>query len=214
MGLPNILVIHYKDEPLEGIVKKIKNTYEDPIKSNIIIPNSTQNRFAYSNLVAWEYFSSAGGFSNAYVYFRFPRRLLFPTHYTLTGTDISGKYYQKKWKVYGYNAGEENDDTKWTLLAEHESTVDTFCGVELFCSTEKRSTTYQVTPIDKGFEYIRFQATEVYDSSKVFFITSATDFFGTLVNKRFLYNRSVYRKCTIHEALSYIRYLIISALYS
>ena len=160
-------------------------------------------------MVSWEYYTSVNSLEKAYIIFRFPGRFLFPTQYTLRGR--YDWYYQKKWTVHGYNSGEENDSSKWTLLGNNESTADTFCGNGPTCNSNNNPTTFSLIPTNKGFEYIRFQTTESYSSSNVYFITSATEFFGTLskTNKlKVIKNKvSVYRMCTLRESLLFMRLL-------
>lgn len=206
MGLDFTFTIKYKGNSLEGIVNEIKKHYTDPIASNIIIPNSS--RSGYNGLVTWGYYSSdCQYFKDGFASFRFPGRFLFPTHYTLRG-HISWTY-QKKWNIYGYNSGEENDNKTWTLLGSHESTDDTFCGNSTSCNSDTKTSTFSLNRTIKGFEYIRFQ-TLISSKGSYCFITSATEFFGTLSTKNILPSSkckvSVYRKCTPYEFLSFLRY--------
>lgn len=210
MSLPDPLTIKYEGVPLAGIINKIKNTFTDPISSNIVVPFSTQA--GYEKLITWSAdYSSNSGADKAYVYIRFPGRFLFPTHYTIRGMTNIAYFYQKKWTVYGYNAGEENDASKWTVLAENESTSSTFCGNGASCIKEGRSTTFSMISTKKGFEYIRFKTTES-SGSNLFFVASAIEFFGTLSTKNVSPNNgkqkvSIYRVCTLRESLLFIRYL-------
>ena len=209
MSLADPLTIKYEGKPLEGIVKHIKSIYSDPIGSNIIATEAQTSDAKY--LVTWNEMTSFSCNEKAYSLFRFPGRFLFPTHYTITG--VFDWYYQKKWTIHGYNSGEENDKSKWTLLGENESTSDKFCGTAEKCNSNTPAT-YSMKPTNKGFEFIRFQSeiSSHSDASYSYFITSATEFFGTLskTNKvtTVKIKVSIYRKCTLKESLSLLRFFM------
>ena len=216
--IPDTLNAAENGDPMSGIIKKLYGYSSDLINDNIVVASGTPScpscgTVSYS--VTWEGDFSSGGIPNNFIIIRFPGRFLYPTHYTIRGVSKSW-CFQKKWSVYGYNSGEENDESKWKLLAQNESTADTFCGNNDACITTKKATTFSVKQVNKGFEYIRFNTTEATQGCSSF-ITSGIEFFGTLsTNGRLNLNSkkvvSIYRKCTFRESMFYLRYLTLSAI--
>lgn len=180
MLLPKTIYARVDFNPLDGIINKIKKYSDDPISDNIVVPSALQSGWGSCNYsITWDgNFASLSGENKNYLIIRFPERYLFPTHYTIRGTSVA-YHYQKTWTVHGYNKGEENNKDSWTLLADNESTFDTFCGNEEGCITTRRSTIFSMIPSKKGFEYIRFTTTSTITSGD-HFTTSGIEFFGIL----------------------------------
>ena len=179
MKIPDPIVVQENGAPFEGIINEIKKYSSDPISENIVVPSSSGNSAGHNCAVTWAgVWSSMPGAANAFLEIRFPGRFLFATHYTIRGCSDSC-IYQKKWILFGFNSNEVSDASKWTTLAENESTADTFCGSSSTCSGGKESTIFSIKPINKGFEYVRFKTT-ASSSSSIYFITSAIEFFGRL----------------------------------
>ena len=215
MKIPDPIVVQENGAPLEGIINEIKKYSDDPISENIVVPSSSgKNAGDDDYAVTWAGdWSSPSGEANAFLEIRFPGRYLFATHYTIRGASSSYWTYQKEWTLFGFNSNEVSDASKWTTLAENESTADTFCGSGSLCSGGKKSTIFSIKPINKGFEYVRFETT-ASSSSNLIFITSAIEFFGRLSSspnqKKSKCVVSIYRKCTLRESLSILRFQMIT----
>lgn len=193
MKIPKNIFANVGFDPLDGIINKIKKYSSNPIDDNLVVPSAVTSKFGVCNsTVTWDgNFATNDG--NPYLTIRFPDRYLFPTHYTIRGTSVNYEF-QKTWDVHGYNKGEDDDSSKWTLLASNESTFDTFCSNGANCITTKRSTVFSMIPTKKGFEYIRFTATSTL-GSVIHFTTSGIEFFGSLS----VYNKMPIYRC--HESI-------------
>ena len=108
------------------------------------------------------------------------KRFVFLSGYSLRGTN--NYFYSKKWRVEGFNEDEENDKTKWALLARNTSSERNYCNnVANNCGSTAYAT-YSVDLLNKGFQYIRFTGEEASDGggSSCRFGTSAIELYGIL----------------------------------
>ena len=127
MILPNIISVTRSDShSLSGIINEIVNTYniKDPISSKIVIPSSSNVVDGdVKTLVLWDSFlwRAAHG-KEVYFQLKFPKRYIIPIAYSLRGIlSPIERCYAKRWVIYGFNKGEENDRNKWDVLAENTS---------------------------------------------------------------------------------------------
>ena len=187
MKIPSIINAKDTSNPLNGIIKKIKDYSSDPISDKIIVPYAVPSYWGNcKNPIMWDGDFATNDQDRAYLIVQFPNRFLHPTHYTIRGVQTAGYHYQKEWEVYGYNKGEEDYPSKWWIISKNVSTKDTFCGADECCVTTRRVSLFPMTVASKGFEYIRFKATLGYTSTNRF-TTSAIEFFGTLSTKKYLH---------------------------
>lgn len=190
MTLPNVIgPINPNGNTLSGIINEIKNKYgfKDPISSKFVIPNSSYvNPGNVETVVLWNantFRTRLKSSEDVFVELWFPNRYLYITAYSLQGISDNTIYYQKEWKVEGYNQGEENVRSKWVLLAENTSSQGDFCGTGAYCSGKKIAT-FTTKKVNKGFQYIRFTGTQnSYEDGFLTFAASAIDVYGTLTSK-------------------------------
>ena len=191
MTLPNVIGATQRDNSsLSGIIYEIVNTYKikDPISSKIVIPSASSNTDGnVRTLVLWDSFlwrtvKTIG--VEPYFQLKFPKRYVIPTAYSLRGIlSETERCYTRKWVIYGFNKGEENDRSKWDVLAENTSDEHSFCGTSIYCNTDEVYT-YQMKPTSKGYNYIRLTALESSCGTRwnnVHLATSGVDIYGTLV---------------------------------
>ena len=185
MDLPDtIKYLSSKGSPPDGLINAIKNVYHisNPLTSGIInlSPSSTDSGNVQTvvlwNSNLWQTKREEG----PYVQFRFPERFVFLSGYSLKGND--GGYYSKKWRVDGFNEGEENNKTKWTLLARNTSAEKSYCGRGDYNCGSTAYATYSIKSQYKGFQYIRFTGEEASNGggSSCKFATSAIELYGIL----------------------------------
>ena len=217
MKLPIVIgPIEPNGNTLEGIFNEIKTKYSisNPIKSRIVVPSASSNCYNSdpNTLVLWNYQYWLSNISDEipYAQLHFPGRKLQITSYSLrgvTGTE-NGYYYQKKWKVEGFNEGEEEDKNKWDILAENTSSEGDFCGTGYSCKSQSIAT-FSTKKTRKAYSYFRWTALEPSHSNYLRFATSAIEVYGTLFLSKLTctHNRCIYGQST---RFVYLYVLIIS----
>ena len=187
MSLPKVIGPVYPNNDLSGIIYQIKNVYNiaNPISNNIVVPSSSKITVGViETMIMWnadcfQTFLVRG--QNVYFQLEFPNRYIYPTAYSIRGVPSSyGRYYAAKWKVEGFNFGEEEDKNQWKLLAENTSSEGDYCGHNIVCDGKKIAT-FPIPKTNKGFRYIRFTPLESSgDDEYMHFTSSGIDIFGTL----------------------------------
>lgn len=186
MGLPYGI---YSNKPegnsLRGIIYQIVNKYgiKNPLTSKIIeLDSPTTKGGELETIVLWNndcwktYIEKP---NEAYVQMKFPGRFLFPSAYSIRGTNVSS-HYAKSWDVFGFNEGDEENRNNWELLAKHTAAEGNFCDNIKLCNT-KAIATYMISQRTKGFRYIRWSATESSTSNiDNHFATSGIEVYGLL----------------------------------
>ena len=189
MTIPHIIHVESKGNYLSGIINEIKTKYNfsNPIKNGMIIPTSSKEELGdVGTVVLWNenVFRTRLEGDNIYVQLMFPNRYLFINAYSLRGIYDEEHYnrdYAKKWRVEGFNVGEEDDRRKWTLLAENTSSEGDYCGTGMYCQSLNIAT-FTTKRINRGFRYIRWTATASSNpGSYLNFATSGIDVYGKLI---------------------------------
>lgn len=187
MSLPKVIGPVTPKDGLLSIIYELKNTYEiaDPISKNIVIPSSSKvNQGNIESMINWNAEVFQTGLKkgeNVYFQLAFLSRYLFPTAYSIRGVPSNlNRFYATKWKVEGFNFGEEEDEKKWVLLAENNSSEGDFCGTGKNCNGKKVAT-FRTKETKKGFRYIRFTSLDTSgDDGTIHFTSSGVDVYGTL----------------------------------
>ena len=212
--LPNVLgPILPKGDTLEGLFYEIKTNYsENPIEDRIVLLNSSIFDGNINNVILWKG-DWASGINSSSLEMYFPLHYVFLTNYTMRSplNHNATWYYQKEWRVYGYNEDTRADPNKWTILHEGESSDTVFCGTEKFCNYQMTNT-FQTNPIFStiGFKYIRFETT-VPSGRNIHFITSGIDLYGVLnIDKKYPYPQ---RMCTFFYRFQLSHFYTMSSIF-
>ena len=187
MTLPSVIgPINSKGNPPDGLINEIKTKYSiaNPITAGIVTPTaSATQKGSVDTVILWDSFNWYTSIdSGSYLQLFFPKRYIFLSGYSLRGI-ADGFHYQKKWRVEGFNIGEENDKDKWTLLARNTSTERSFCNNNGCNNNGCQSTsiaTYSIPQINKAFQYIRWTYEEPSCSGYERIATSGVELYGTL----------------------------------
>ena len=187
MSLPSTIgPINPNGNTLCGIVNHLREQYSisDPVESRIIVPNASSTNQGNINTTLMHTNSvwNTKSDSPPYYQLQFPGRYLYPIGYSLQGvTQSNVKWcYSKRWRVEGFNPGEENDPSKWDLLARNSSSEQNFCLQQTGCQTLSIST-YNMKKPKKGYQYIRWTSEELSCAAVTNrFTTSGVDVYGTL----------------------------------
>ena len=188
MGIPGQITVEPNGNALNGIIYEIKSRYDpNPITSGVIKPSSegtdSSSETDISNtIVEWEkscwlsLTSSQKPFYQVY----FPKRWIQITGYSLRG--CSKWAYPKKWKVYGFNEENKNDQSKWDELGDNVSTSSQpYCYTNSdTCTTNYAVGTFTTKKMNKFYQYIRFVSTQSSQTTYPRFVLSGLDVFGTL----------------------------------
>ena len=185
MVIPSVIgPIDSGGNPPDGIINAIRNTYSisNPITEGIVVPTASSTQYGtVGNVVMWNStLWSTPQMTNPYLQLEFPKRLLFITGYSLKGHAGNSYCYQKSWRVEGFNKGEEEYPSKWTLISQNTAAEKNFCGCSTKCNS-KAIVTYKTAQQSKGFQYIRWTAESTYCSaSSVRFLTAGIEVYGKL----------------------------------
>ena len=196
---------------LNGIIYMLKNSLKiNPIKEKLVIPSSSSNNNKASVLVNWDSFSfSAGDKSLPWVQLSFPKGYIIPTAYSMRGSSNKGYTYSfpTSWDVYGIKEGDENDESKWKLLATNKSSESSYCNPTTpggGCNSTSVGT-FTLQPMqatEQGFKHLRWrQKTSSYDGATIFPI-SGIDVYGTLFT--FPRKCTVYYRCSSHSLITVV----------
>lgn len=178
---------------LNGIIYELKNKYKiDPINDNYIIPSAVNDKQGTrTTIVTWSSYiyraaGSNGDKNDAWVQLTFPRGYIFPTAYSMRGvySTKSSPCFAKSWDVYGIFDGDLNDESKWDLLGQNDTSQSIYCQylLENRCH-DKRVGTFTLKPLPSiiGYKHLRWRARENCKSScKYSFATSGIDIYGKL----------------------------------
>ena len=217
MTLPDVIKYTSSNgNPPDGLINAIKTVYgiENPLTAEIIkLDKSSTYKGNIETVVLWNSGWRTNTEVDSYVQLQFPKRFVFLSGYSLKG---SGGFYSKKWRVEGFNQGEENDKSKWILLARNTSTERGFCGNEGSNCGSYSFVTYCVNLLNKGFQYIRWtgESSSNDGSSSCRFSVGGIELYGTLstVNslaKRKTRNFCTYRACLIYVSSSFVLFTYI-----
>ena len=190
---------------LNWIIYKLKNNHNipNPIQSGYIIPSSIGSDSSYANIdntiVDWSKscWVSVDTNPNPFYQVYFPKNWIHITGYSLRSCHI-GLCYPKKWKVYGFNEDNKNDQSKWDELGENISTSSQpYCYTTSGnCNTNYAVGTFTTKKTNNVYQYIRFVLTKSSCSSISRFILSGFDVFGTLSSTRlFMFPRKTICTC-------------------
>ena len=197
MSLPDVIgPISPNGDDMNGIIYTIRQTISDPISSGIIKATGTGS--SNPNNVVLSSSSSYWGSSNSigsYIQFEFINRHLKPTHYSFRG--CLGLCFAKTWKLFGFNDGEENDDSKWILLGDNASSGSSYCEPRSGegCGNENVGT-FSVLPTNIGFRYFRWTLKECSCSGNYHMTYRGIDLFGTLSTNQNHFSESIADKCS------------------
>ena len=188
MSLPDIIgPISPNGDDMNGIIYHIRQIIPNPISSGIIQVSSCETHNGNANdmvlcseSIYWQSKSIAGSF----IQFDFINRFLKPTHYSLRGWENS--CYAKRWKIFGFNSGEETDNSKWFLLGENTSVGSNFCGGSTYCGSNNIGT-FSVRVSDIGFRYFRLITEEPSCSGSYHMSMRGIDLFGTLSRQQCIF---------------------------
>ena len=190
MSIPDkIGPINPSGNSLSGIINHLKEQYSinNPREKGIVVPTASSTYQGSIDTVVTHGSSVwiTAHDSPPYLQLQFPGRYLFPVGYSLRGVKAGNTWcYSKRWRLEGFNPGEENDTSKWDLLARNSSLEQNFCLNEAECQTLNVST-YNMRPTRKGYQYIRWTGEEMACKEIKFrFSTSGVDVYGTLSTKQ------------------------------
>ena len=204
MVFPSVIGIEPNGNGLNGIIYSLKNNYgiTNPIESGIIELTSTQSYSGSieNTIVGWEKvcWVTYLNYSNPYYQVYFPKGRIEISGYSLRGCG-EGWFYPKKWKVFGFNDDDKNDESKWDELGENFSTSSQpYCyTTNTNCITNYEVTTFTTKKMNKLYRYIRFVSTESSCSTDFSrFILSGFDIFGVLYFDDLKYFNRYYNGCT------------------
>ena len=216
MGLPLVIgPIEPKGNTLEGIFDEIKTKYNisNPVEKGIVIPSASSTGFGTINtIILWdsEAWANKLGDEIPYAQIHFLGKKLQITSYSLRGVYSSSMsyYYSKKWKVEGFNDGEEGDKDKWDVLAENTSSEGDFCGTGYSCSSQSIAT-FSTKKSSKRYSYLRWTALEASETGYLRFATSAIEVYGTLYTSKT--NICTHPRLTCSKR-TFIVYLLVSTI--
>ena len=205
MTLPDIIRrISSNGSPPDGLINAIKTVYKitNPLTSGIIKLDASSTYSGNVETVVlwnsdkWMTNSEVGSF----VQMKFPKRFVFLSGYSL-----------KKWRVEGFNEGEENDPSKWTLIARNESDQRNFCGNHDGGNCRSADfATYSTNIINKGFQYIRLTGEESSaGGTSCRFSTAAIELYGILSTMSSIMKNGNYHSQRVHQLFSYDFILLI-----
>ena len=175
----NIRNIKPSGNTLNGIFHEILKKISDPVTKGFfsIVGPTLCGSLSYLVNGAGDWASSQG---SSYFEISFGERVLFPTHYSIRGALNHSWCYQTAWEVYGYNISDRDNETKWTKLGKNYDKPTSACSNESLCAGKGTSTFSLSNPNRKGFQYIRFIATESTCYSHI--VSSGVDFYGSLIS--------------------------------
>lgn len=215
MSYSTIGPIDPKGDSLTGIIYTLVNTWNvsNPIEKNIIIPSSSTttngniNDTILWNTNMWRSYLLKG--NDVFLQFEFPNGFIYPTGYSIRGILPSDTHvYQEEWTLFGFNDGEENDVSKWDILAQNSSSEKNFCGGNYYCTSGLQVYTYLINPTSKGFRYLRWKDTACQSTlGYLAFAASGVDIYGTLVTTRLQKNNKI--RCTCKNIPKYSNNLFI-----
>ena len=173
---------------LNGIIYSLKNKFNiaNPIDDGIIVPSGTTTESRSSNIentiVGWSEscWATVNTDPNPFYQIYFPKHWLLVSGYSLRGCSLWS--YPKKWKVFGFNEENKNNESKWDELGENSSTSSQpFCyTTSTYCDTNFAVGTFTTKITNKFYQYIRFVSTQSSYTNNPRFILSGFDIFGTL----------------------------------
>ena len=168
---------------MDGLISKIREIIHDPVSSGIVtattsgqsVLRNSNDTILSSETTEWSSTSTA----NAYIQFDFHEHFVFPTHYSFRGR--SGYTYARSWYFYGFNGGEETDNSKWFLLGDNTSEGTNYCEpLDGYYCGNYNIGTFTVIPSNKGFRYFRWILKQCSSSSYDYIALRGIELFGTL----------------------------------
>ena len=174
-----------------GIIKRIRNEITD-IES-YVYPSSGGNVNGFiSSLVNWDFGVQVSS-SGAYLQVEFKHGYVYPTYYSIQGTN-SYDCFAKEWILYGFNTPEE----EMTILGENKSEGTTFCNNDQqFCDTDNWAT-FSVKPVKKAFKYFRMIPKSSECTDNIYLLLAGIEFFGVYsIDGKILINEKLKRNTFI-----------------
>ena len=175
---------------LNGIIYKLKQ--KNKISKKYIIPSASaiNQKFSAHRLITWDtyVFQTAAGTETdlPWIQLSFPRGFIYPTAYSMRGTyeKAAARQFATSWYVFGIHEGDENDESKWDLLAMNLSSESTFCNRVWHngnCN-DTRVGTFDLKPLTsyKGYRSLRWRLKTPSNAGSYYFATSGIDVYGTL----------------------------------
>ena len=142
---------------MNGIISKIREIIPDPVSSGIVSATASSGSAPNSMILSSETTSwQISNPSDIYIQFDFHDRYLFPTHYSFRG--YNSKWYARVWTLYGFNAGQESDNSLWNLLSLDTSEGTNYCEPldEIKACGNNNIGTFSVHPTTQGFRSFRW----------------------------------------------------------
>lgn len=190
---------------LNGIIYKIKNELKfDPIVEKIVVPSSVNDiEGTCKTLVYWNESVFDAGNSTLYKYpwfqLSFPKGFIYPTNFSMRGVKYAdsakGYCFPSSWEVLGIPKGEENDESKWDLLAINSFSESTYCKniAGKGCNDIINVGTYKLKYTNKGYRHLRWRLKTVY-AGNAYFPSSGIDVYGVLYRSNYYETQSITKK--------------------
>ena len=155
--------IKTEKDQLNGIFNYIKKKIgvNDLESTGIVTLSSSGTSYGkLKNIISWDGVAWASTFSSdSWFEITFPNHFVLPHSYSMgapyfcTETGTGSYYYQKEWKVYGYN--DWDDENQWTLIGDHDNS-NGFCKNAGTSCREDTTTTFYLQRNNKWFKHIRW----------------------------------------------------------
>ena len=188
MVLINSVTTEPHGNGLNGIIYTLMNNFgvSKPYEKGLIIPTGTENEPGYLtigntiddwNNACW---TTVNTNSNPFYQVFFPKHSILISGYSLRS--CNGVCYPKKWKVYGFNEENKNEESKWDEIGENSSTSSQpYCYTSSdTCDTNFAVGTFTTKKTNKPYRYIRFVLSQPSRTTSPRFTISGFDVFGTL----------------------------------
>ena len=174
------MVIHYNiepgDDPMNGLIAKVKNKKPWLIGSSIYTTSSALNTGDSSYMLTWEGIVQTDNVESAFLQINFKNLYIWPSHYSNRGR--IGWQYSRKWNVYGIESSKQE-----ILLSEDTAEETGYCGVEANCDSND-SFLYKLKNTTRDLVGIKFVPIVGSYISPYYFQSYGIELFGILSSRK------------------------------
>jgi hypothetical protein len=177
MTIPSVIVADEvpvgSAEP-HGIFYKVRQIVTNNNILNYIQPSTNYpTSSSVDTIVKWDGYFTSQNNQNAYLLIDFKNRFIFPTHYSMKGSN--GMWFSKKWILYGLNSLDESP----VEITRNTSVGSTFCGDVTTCGDNKWGT-FMIKYPTRAFRYLKMISLVSSHSSYWYIAMEGFEVFGIL----------------------------------
>ena len=158
------------------------------------------------------FYQSKSDGSSIYMQVSFLKGYIFPTGYTLKGANVD-RHFSSSWYVYGIHEEDEDNDEKWELLGENDTSQSTYCRQTRSdgqCCYDESVGSFSLKPMRSslGFKHLRWK-TKASPSDTPAFVTAGIDVYGTLSLSKVKMRRNGKSFCRCRNSQNYLFLIVL-----